>query len=64
MEANHLMLQSALNRLQFWQGELKAALTAGDAKRIETCARFVEEYGVLIADMGARLYEPDARGPD
>ena len=48
-----LMLRSAIARLEYWQTALKAATENGDAQQIKECARFVEEYGKLIADMAA-----------
>lgn len=51
MEPNHLMLQSAVNRLQFWQDQLTEAEAAGDTNRIHECAKFIREYGVLIEEM-------------
>jgi hypothetical protein len=55
------MLQSALNRLQYWQDQLQAATSANDAARVRDCARFIEEYGLLIKQMGDRLDGDDAK---
>jgi hypothetical protein len=51
MKPPDLMLQSALNRLQYWQDELVRARAADNADRIRECARFIEEYGLLIKQM-------------
>ena len=50
MSAN-LMLQSATNRLKYWQDELTRAIETNNLLRAQECARFVEEYGTLIANM-------------
>ncbi|MGZ8264004.1 MAG: hypothetical protein ACXW2I_07360 [Burkholderiales bacterium] len=55
MIANNLMLQSATNRLQFWQDQLQTAFRAGDSEPAAECTRFIEEYGLLIAEAAERL---------
>lgn len=45
----NLLLQAAMARLDHWQAELKTATEAGNADRTQECARFVEEYQLLLA---------------
>jgi hypothetical protein len=55
MRSNNLMLQSAMNRLQFWQEELVKAEKSGQGARIQECANFIKEYGVLINEMAVNI---------
>lgn len=55
---NDLMPQWALNRLQFWQDALVSATNASDAQKMCECARFVEEYGLLIQQISCDLDHP------
>ena len=50
-EPNNLMLQAAVNRLQYWQQELLLAEASANAARMQECASYIKEYGVLIGDM-------------
>lgn len=47
---NSLAYNAAMNRLAFWKNELESAQRANDLPRAQDAARFIEEYGKLIAD--------------
>jgi len=51
MNTKNLMLQAALRRLQYWQDQLLSAEGAKDTSKAQECARFIQEYGVLIRGM-------------
>jgi hypothetical protein len=61
--ANNLMLQSALSRLAFWEAELIAATEAGNVDKVCECARFIEEYGLLIKQITCEQSAPDEPPP-
>jgi hypothetical protein len=46
-----LMMQAALNRLQFWLDELERAESARNASGTDQCKKFIEEYRLLIENM-------------
>jgi hypothetical protein len=48
-------LQVAQDRLNYWQAEMAVALENSNAERAKQCARFVEEYGRLIAEIVVAL---------
>ena len=57
MNTNNLMLQAALSRLQYWQHQLVIAEGAEDTGKAQECAKFIQEYGVLIRGMVAAQAE-------
>jgi hypothetical protein len=47
--ANSVALWSTLNMLQYWHDQLAVAVKADDQARSAECAKFIDEYDILIA---------------
>lgn len=58
MEKRSWLQSVPAKRWAYWQKELKVAIAAGDAKRIDACARSLEKYGAMIQQTMAAQGRP------
>lgn len=57
------VLKPVITRLQYWQGQLDRASQDNNSERIAECAKFVEEYGLLLHTMCEWLDAPPPTAP-
>ena len=58
MTTNHVLLEIAHLRLQFWQRQLQSAFREDNGEQAAVCERILAEYGLLVGECVKQLQRP------